>query len=162
MTNDRGALLAIAERIADAENRITQLRTRIERLRTRAVTRPNRTRCSRSCRATSAISTSSNPSCAAAPGPSISPRRDRAPASESASDCRLFQPTAQTFKTQFASITLNIAQRFSTLTQSSRSAAAQKGPGNNSPGLEHSSPSLASVLGPRSSTFRSRCLARGR
>ena len=32
MTNDRGALLAIAERIADAENRITQLRTRIERL----------------------------------------------------------------------------------------------------------------------------------
>ena len=33
MTNDRGALLAIAERIADAENRITQLRTRIERLR---------------------------------------------------------------------------------------------------------------------------------
>jgi hypothetical protein len=33
MTNDRGALLAVAERIADAENRITQLRTRIERLR---------------------------------------------------------------------------------------------------------------------------------
>jgi hypothetical protein len=32
MTNDRGALLAIAERIADAENRITQLRARIERL----------------------------------------------------------------------------------------------------------------------------------
>ena len=32
MTNDRGALLAIAERIADAENRVTQLRTRIERL----------------------------------------------------------------------------------------------------------------------------------
>jgi hypothetical protein len=32
MTNDRGALLAIAERIADVENRITQLRTRIERL----------------------------------------------------------------------------------------------------------------------------------
>lgn len=33
MTNDRGALLAIAERIADAENRITLLRTRIERLK---------------------------------------------------------------------------------------------------------------------------------
>jgi hypothetical protein len=32
MTNDRGALLAIAERIADAENRITQLRARIDRL----------------------------------------------------------------------------------------------------------------------------------
>jgi hypothetical protein len=32
MTNDRGALLAIAERIADAENRITQLRTHIQRL----------------------------------------------------------------------------------------------------------------------------------
>lgn len=32
MINDRGALLAIAERIADAENRITQLRTRIQRL----------------------------------------------------------------------------------------------------------------------------------
>jgi len=32
MTNDRATLLAIAERIADAENRITQLRTRIERL----------------------------------------------------------------------------------------------------------------------------------
>jgi hypothetical protein len=33
MTNDRAALLAIAQRIADAENRITQLRTRIERLK---------------------------------------------------------------------------------------------------------------------------------
>ena len=32
MINDRGALLAIAERIADAENRVTQLRTRIQRL----------------------------------------------------------------------------------------------------------------------------------
>ena len=32
MTNDRATLLAIAERIADAENRITLLRTRIERL----------------------------------------------------------------------------------------------------------------------------------
>jgi hypothetical protein len=32
MTNDRTTLLAIAERIADAENRITRLRTRIERL----------------------------------------------------------------------------------------------------------------------------------
>jgi hypothetical protein len=42
------------------------------------------------------------------------------------------------------------------------SAPAQKGPGNNGPGLKHSSPSLASVLAPRSSTFRSRCLARGR
>jgi hypothetical protein len=33
MTNDRGALLMIAERIADAENRITQLRARIDRLK---------------------------------------------------------------------------------------------------------------------------------
>ena len=32
MTTDRTTLLAIAERIADAENRIAQLRTRIERL----------------------------------------------------------------------------------------------------------------------------------
>ena len=33
MTNDRGALLVIAGRIADAENRIAQLRSRIDRLR---------------------------------------------------------------------------------------------------------------------------------
>jgi len=34
MISDRGALLAIAERIAEAENRVGQLRARIERLRT--------------------------------------------------------------------------------------------------------------------------------
>jgi len=32
MTTDRAGLLAIAERIADAENRVSQLRVRIERL----------------------------------------------------------------------------------------------------------------------------------
>ena len=34
MTNDRTALLAIATRIAETENRIDQLRGRVERLRT--------------------------------------------------------------------------------------------------------------------------------
>jgi hypothetical protein len=34
MITDRGALVAIAERIAEAENRIDQLRLRVERLRT--------------------------------------------------------------------------------------------------------------------------------
>ena len=33
MTSDRGALVAIAGRIAEAENRIAQLRWRVERLR---------------------------------------------------------------------------------------------------------------------------------
>ena len=33
MTKDRIALLAIAERIAEAENRVSQLRERVERLR---------------------------------------------------------------------------------------------------------------------------------
>ena len=34
MTNDRTALLAIATRIAETENRVSQLRERIERLKT--------------------------------------------------------------------------------------------------------------------------------
>src|SRR5436190_21455643 len=33
MTNDRDALIAIAERIAEAENRVSQLRGRVERLK---------------------------------------------------------------------------------------------------------------------------------
>jgi hypothetical protein len=33
MTSDRGALVAIAERIAESENRIDQLRERVERLK---------------------------------------------------------------------------------------------------------------------------------
>ena len=33
MTNDRGALVAIAQRIAEAENRVSQLRERVERLK---------------------------------------------------------------------------------------------------------------------------------
>ena len=34
MTNDRSTRLAIAERIAEAENRVSQLRERVERLKT--------------------------------------------------------------------------------------------------------------------------------
>jgi hypothetical protein len=34
MVTDRGALVAIAERIAEAENRVDQLRGRVERLKT--------------------------------------------------------------------------------------------------------------------------------
>ena len=34
MTNDRAALLAIATRIAETENRVSQLRERVERLKT--------------------------------------------------------------------------------------------------------------------------------
>jgi hypothetical protein len=34
MITDRGALVAIAERIAEAENRVDQLRGRVERLKT--------------------------------------------------------------------------------------------------------------------------------
>ena len=34
MTNDRTALLAIATRIAETENRVSQLRERVERLKT--------------------------------------------------------------------------------------------------------------------------------
>ena len=33
MTNDRDALVAIAQRIAEAENRVSQLRERVERLK---------------------------------------------------------------------------------------------------------------------------------
>ena len=33
MTSDRASLLAVAERIAEAENRVAQLRVRVERLK---------------------------------------------------------------------------------------------------------------------------------
>ena len=52
MTSDRASLLAIAERIAEAENRVAQLRERVEQLKFEEAThRKRRTHC-KSSRAT--------------------------------------------------------------------------------------------------------------
>ena len=60
MISDRQALVAIASRIADAENRVAQLRWRVERLRARAATRRRRLKPCRLSRATLPISMCSN------------------------------------------------------------------------------------------------------
>ena len=77
MTKDRTALLAIAEGIAEAENRASQLRERVERLRNEGSDAAQAQETLQVVSRNLPISTSSRRFCVAQCGLGILPRRDR-------------------------------------------------------------------------------------